>query len=32
MVASLPRLLTYEAGFMLIGLPFRPRSEPGKPD
>ena len=23
MVASLPRLLTYEAGFLLIGLPFR---------
>jgi hypothetical protein len=32
MVASLPRLLTYEAGFMLIGMPFRPRAEPGKPD
>jgi hypothetical protein len=28
MVASLPRLLTYEAGFMLIGVPFRPRSKP----
>lgn len=25
MVACLPRLLTYEAGFLLIGLPFRPR-------
>jgi len=28
MIASLPRLLTYEAGFMLIGLPFRPRAKP----
>jgi len=28
MVACLPRLLTYEAGFMLIGLPFRPRAKP----
>jgi len=31
MVASLPRLLTYEAGFMLIGLPFRPVPESEKP-
>ncbi len=30
MVACLPRLLTYEAGFMLIGMPFRPVPESEK--